>query len=658
MRRTATIALLFSLTALRAQTVLFTEDFEGAAPAFTLNTTDAGSNAAPDNLWLVNDAYAGGDGELECLGFPFTFTIPATSGQPAGITSANGNYLHIASQVGLDSGIECCSFVAPDGLCVNNGSHFARMSNDVGTVGAGEVTLSFWWLCGGSNNNYGQVYYSTDGGTAWTAITAPIAQYRDQQSWVQQQITLPAFSGAATLRFGFRFVNNTSLNAQDPGFGIDDVRITAEEAGAATISTGMVAPIIVCAGGLVQVPFTITGTFDAGNTFTAELSDATGDFAAPVAIGTLASAAAGTIGAIVPPGTAPGAGYRMRVIGSSPVTVGTVNTVDITVIGAPYAGADVAVSLCKNSGTYPLFDLLGGDPSACGTWTRPNGTVFSGELNTASDPAGAYTYTTDCPGGCPQDEATVLVSLPNPANAGNNVEVDLCSSAPPATLMAYVSGGDLNGLFWYDGHTTPMPDFTVPGDYEVHYVVYGTEPCVDDSVVMLFHVHAAPDAGNNVSATLCDDLPPVLLFDLLTGTPDEGGTWTDPQGEPSSGVLDPATGLPGLYTYAVPGVVPCPDDQAFVAVVIEPCMGIEDGQEGTLSMTWLGQEQGTHLLDMGGRAVRAMQLHDATGRAHAVGWTGQGRVQVDLSGQAPGLYFLRVRTDAGDAVVRLVHRSY
>ncbi|RZK62745.1 MAG: T9SS type A sorting domain-containing protein, partial [Hymenobacter sp.] len=84
-----------------------------------------------------------------------------------------------------------------------------------------------------------------------------------------------------------------------------------------------------------SVSFTATG-FSAGNVFTAQLSAAGGSFANPVNIGTLTGATSGTIAAVLPAGTVPGAGYRIRVVGSQPATVGADNGVDI-LIGAANA---------------------------------------------------------------------------------------------------------------------------------------------------------------------------------------------------------------------------------------------------------------------------------------------------------------------------------
>jgi hypothetical protein len=90
-----------------------------------------------------------------------------------------------------------------------------------------------------------------------------------------------------------------------------------------------------CAGTALSVSFTANG-FSAGNVFTAQLSAAGGSFASPVNIGTLNGTASATIAAVIPAGTTPGAGYRIRVVGSQPATVGADNGVDIS-IGAANA---------------------------------------------------------------------------------------------------------------------------------------------------------------------------------------------------------------------------------------------------------------------------------------------------------------------------------
>ncbi len=642
---------LFSLfvAVTQAQTVLFNEDFE-SSPAFTLNTTDAASTVGVWNTWVINNSYTGGDGDVVCLGFPFTYSIVNTPAQPGGITTPNGNYLHTASVEGIADGITCCSFGAADGFCITADNTFSRMSTDVSTLGSADVELKFWWLCQGGSTFYGQVYYSTDGGTNWTNVGT---QYNLQGSWTEQTVTLPAFGNQATLRFGFRFVNSVGLGALDPGFGIDDVRITASAAVPNSITTNAISPTAYCQEASLSVPFTAVGTFNAGNIFRAELSDASGSFAVPVQIGTLTSTVSGTIICTIPALTPVGTAYRVRVVASNPITVGLVNTADISVSAAPWAGADDQVTLCKNSGIYDLLQFL---PWAwsCGTWTGPLGS-FSGQLNTASDLGGIYTYTTNCPGGCPQDAATLTIALQDPANAGSDVATSLCSNSTPVPLISYVDGGDLTGIFFYNGAPTTGSQLSTPGTYDLEYVVFGTAPCGNDTAGFTFTVNAPPNAGTSTSATICQNDGPTALINLLGGSPQLNGTWTGPAGGLVTGILNPATDASGLYTYTVNGTPPCADAQAFVAVVIDPCSGVLEHADGLGGMQWLGQEGSEHVILVGG-TVTYFELLDLSGRiaARFNGPFGAGRVRIDLAANGGGHYVLRSGNNPSNTL-RLLH---
>ncbi|MBP6312047.1 MAG: T9SS type A sorting domain-containing protein [Flavobacteriales bacterium] len=652
------VSIVFSLS-ICAQTVLFSEDFETALPAFAPNTPDMGSVQTGDNTWLINNSYAGGSGEILCLGFPFSFTIPTTAAQPAGISMANGKYLHIASTPGIAAGITNCSFVAADGLCTNAANHFARMTQDVNTVGASDITVSFWWLCGGSASNYGEIYYSTNSGSSWTLVNTPISQYSNQSNWVEQTISDPAFAGHTTLRFGFRFVNNTTLSATDPAFGIDDVEITSGSTVANSISTGTIAPVSYCQGTGLNIPYTANGTYSAGNSFTAELSDATGSFAAPVIIGTVSSTTSGSIVATIPANTPVGTEYLVRVVSSTPFTVGTPFGISLSVSEAPFAGDDRSIILCKNSGTYDLLQLLTGTPSTCGTWAGPAGTLAGGMFNTATNNPGAYVYTTNCPSACPRDMATLTVTLQNPANAGSNVTAELCNNDPPADVHDLVLNGDEDGFFYYQGQSSPQPDLTIPGSYPLTYIVFGVGPCVNDTSDFILNVNEAPNAGASASATICTNATATELISLIGGTPDAGGTWTDPSGLVTSGILTPGTSVAGLYTYTVPGIAPCEDEQAFVAVVFDPCTGVEDQGERMTSIRWVGQMGNVHTVMIGYSDLDHYELIDATGRVHIQqrDLVQGDRILLDLAGQPTGIYFLRASDRSGQSVIKLLHRG-
>lgn len=252
------------LSVVKAQTVdtLLYERFETGGTSFQLNTTDLGgaSGTAGSNAWVINNIYAGGSGQLTCLGFPFTFTIPATAQQPAAQTGGvTTNYLHILSDAAQASGIQNNNFIAADGICTLDESNFARMAQDVNTTAFDSVTVSFLWMCGGGTNIYGELHYSINQGVSWNPVTTPVSQYKNQSGWVQQSITLPAFAGQQNLRFGFRFVNQNSNAANDPGFGIDEFMIVGKVNGAPPVAAFSVSDSTLCQGDCVDFTDLSTG---------------------------------------------------------------------------------------------------------------------------------------------------------------------------------------------------------------------------------------------------------------------------------------------------------------------------------------------------------------------------------------------------------------
>lgn len=92
---------------------------------------------------------------------------------------------------------------------------------------------------------------------------------------------------------------------------------------AQTISTFFVPGAPFCAGQTIGVKFSFTGSFNSGNAFTVELSDATGDFTSPTVIGSLIGVTANPIFATIPVSTSAGTGYRVRVVANDPAIVGS-----------------------------------------------------------------------------------------------------------------------------------------------------------------------------------------------------------------------------------------------------------------------------------------------------------------------------------------------
>jgi hypothetical protein len=80
-----------------------------------------------------------------------------------------------------------------------------------------------------------------------------------------------------------------------------------------------------CPGSTVSLPYTIIGTFNPGNIFTAQLSDSTGSFANAVNIGDTSLSTGGSIIITIPSGTPAGTTYLIRVVSSNPATSSYVN---------------------------------------------------------------------------------------------------------------------------------------------------------------------------------------------------------------------------------------------------------------------------------------------------------------------------------------------
>ncbi len=383
---------LFMLDA-SAQTVLFSEDFNTGGAVFNLNTADLGGSAGGANQWVLNSSYIGGNFTPTCLTVPlFPVLIGNTPNQPAGITgSPQSDYLHITSTEGLMNGIDNCHFIAASLLgCPGTESYFAAMNAGISTFGQTGVSLSFWWLCNGfAGSSYGEVYYSTNGGVSWNLVPGGPSEYSNQGDWTQTTISSSAFDNQGNLMFAFRFATISSFDsATDPAFAIDDLQITSTPASVNSITTDNITLGPYCPGQAISVPYTATGTFNAGNTFTAQLSNSSGSFASPVVIGTLSSTTSGVINANIPLGTPVGTNYLIRVVANSPNTIGTPSVITIEVAGAPTAAISNSSSTTVCSGGTASL-IFQGSPGTIQWSSSTNNTTFTPIVGATS-----ATYTT------------------------------------------------------------------------------------------------------------------------------------------------------------------------------------------------------------------------------------------------------------------------
>lgn len=182
-----------------------------------------------------------------------------------------------------------------------------------------------------------------------------------------------------------------------------------------TITTGLVSSppyTVTCVASTNgTVAFTSTNTFS-GNTYTAQLSNAAGSFAAPVNIGTLVSDAnSGTINITIPAATPTGAGYRIRIVSSNPAVIGTSSaSFSITLSGGPctcFEIESILVDACDagNEGRNEMFRFVVGD--------------------------------------APINTADITVTWPNPANSWQGICQNASTASTVAAINSTITGGGI-----------------------------------------------------------------------------------------------------------------------------------------------------------------------------------------------------------------------
>ncbi len=122
---------------------------------------------------------------------------------------------------------------------------------------------------------------------------------------------------------------------------------------APSIVTNSVTKLINCAKDSLSVSYHATGTFNNGNIFNVELSDATGSFSSPSIIGSYAGTGNSIVKCKMPAHATDGANYRIRVSSTNPVITGVTGIDLITIYDRPYAQTITGLSSVNRNETWP-----------------------------------------------------------------------------------------------------------------------------------------------------------------------------------------------------------------------------------------------------------------------------------------------------------------
>ncbi len=442
-----------------------------------------------------------------------------------------------------------------------------------------------------------------------------------------QQVTLNG-SGTATISTGALIVTTTYAlvsvsqgTCSQPVSGSALVTVTASAFNGAPV---LAANQTICANQSITFSFAVgTCPFPTGNVFTAELSNAAGNFGSPTSLGTVTP---GTNSVQIPAHIPSGNTYRIRVVSSLPAATSAASSVSFKVTGLAFTSTPTTsqTPVCAGQNFTVTFTT-----TSCGF---PSGNTFTVEL---SDAAGAF--------GSPVSLGTVnpginnSVAMPQNTVAGNGYRVRIVG-----TLPAQISSGSAP-------FSVRVPSFsTAP-------LVIAGPACVGQNVRVSFGISCVFFGGNTFTAQLSDAAgnfgSPVSLGAVNPGT----STLTIPTNTPlgtgykirivsSSPVV--TSGLSGAFQVKActntREVAPAPTG---LQVRVSP----NPSPEGKLRIAISGAEGQRVEVDLynpTGQSVR-QQVIDRAGEEDVLTW--------DIARQPGGLYLLRVNSGKESKTIKVMH---
>lgn len=293
---------------------------------------------------------------------------------------------------------------------------------------------------------------------------------------------------------------------------------------------------VYCSGTTNSATLVTSGTFNVGNQFSFELSDAAGSFVQPFSLQAFTSQSGGSFSITLPLTLPAGTGYVLRCQSSDPL--GSISSLPFEIKVTPHATATDS-TLCANSVPqqltgYPSGGFFSGSPGIIGSFFYPSlASVGSNSVQYTVPNLGCGSSAPPIP--IVVDAQPIVLLTPSSS-------ASFCPGAQAilsASLQTPIPGAS---YLWSNGQTSSSISVGTPGSYQV--TVTNGSCQVNSSTVAVSQ--SPPPAGFNVIApdTVCVSTLPLLL----SGIP-SGGNFTGTG--VSFGYFTPSTpgDFPIVYTY-------------------------------------------------------------------------------------------------------------
>ncbi len=336
----------------------------GIPTATTLQGIRATASDDGSRFWVVGSTVATGGTGYIALGGSSATQLSTNVTNNRGINIANGQ-LYSSSASGLFTGVDAVGTGLPTTASQTTANLFGNASGDSGSNGPSPYGFQFFDLDSGipgvdvcyvadartTGTGGGIQKWSKVGATTWV-LNGILASAAGLQTITGQQVSGGAVQLFSTAQSAvstaglYTVTDNTGYNVAPTG---TLVRLVAPAANTAyrgvafspqvpnpPITVAQLSGNTFCAttAQAITVTYSLNQTFGAGNTFTAQLSDASGSFATPTVLGSVSGTTATPISGSIAAGTPSGTGYRVRVVSSNPAATG-IESNPITIVSNP-----------------------------------------------------------------------------------------------------------------------------------------------------------------------------------------------------------------------------------------------------------------------------------------------------------------------------------